>query len=696
MTDFSNELRDALAAHAQWKTRLKNAVESGTSEFDPAVVARDDRCAFGKWLHGAAATDAGRSPHYASCTQAHAQFHVDAAEVLELAVAGRRAEADAKLSLSGAFCRSSAAVSSEILAWLKDQTGTAVTDRAAGATGRFARTRFSITSKLVSMVAACLSMLVLVGVLGILGLQSASSSANRMYVQSVQPLGEVGVAGITYNKNRTLLRDLVLVSDPTALAQVRTELAANSALIDRKLAAASQHADGRAAVILRRLRANLAKYAPVRQRYIALTRVGNDAQAQQLSVTYSTLIKSIGADFDSLIVTEQQLAATDQHAVASTASSNSTITIAALVAGFLAGGVLAFFISRGIVRGIRRMVGAAERIGQGDLTVDVGDVRSRDEIGDMARAFQTMVNALHATVGMVATTAGELGVSAQEMTTTAEEAGKAANEIATAVGDVAEGAEKQVQAVEQARQMTDDMAVAASSSAAGAEQTTAAAREAREVAEAGAGAATEATRAMEAVRDSSTAVTEAIRALGAKSEQIGGIVATITGIAEQTNLLALNAAIEAARAGEQGRGFAVVAEEVRKLAEESQTAAASIAGLIGEIQGETQRAVGVVEDGAKRTEDGVAVVDQTREAFSRISGSVQDVTTRVEEITRAIAEMAASSQHIQSEITAVAAVAESSSASAEQVSASTQETSASTDQIHQSARKLSIVSRFTL
>ncbi len=71
----------------------------------------------------------------------------------------------------------------------------------------------------------------------------------------------------------------------------------------------------------------------------------------------------------------------------------------------------------------------------------------------------------------------------------------------------------------------------------------------------------------------SAGVNDAMRGLGSKSDEIGGIVSTITGIAEQTNLLALNAAIEAARAGEQGRGFAVVAEEVRKLAEDSQSAA---------------------------------------------------------------------------------------------------------------------------
>jgi methyl-accepting chemotaxis protein len=251
------------------------------------------------------------------------------------------------------------------------------------------------------------------------------------------------------------------------------------------------------------------------------------------------------------------------------------------------------------------------------------------------------------------------GASGQMMSSS-EETSRAIAEIANAVGDVAQGAERQVRMIEEAKSAADSASAATT--------------EAQTLSSDGLGAAEKATEAMSSVRDSSAQASETMKGLAAKSEQIGGIVDTITGIASQTNLLALNAAIEAARAGEQGRGFAVVAEEVRKLAEGSQKAAQQISALNTEIQAETHRAVAVVQESVSLTEEGSAVVEQARAAFTAIGGSVTDINGRIEQLATSTAE--------------VAAVAEQSSASAQEVSASTQQTSAATEQVATSARQL--------
>jgi len=334
---------------------------------------------------------------------------------------------------------------------------------------------------------------------------------------------------------------------------------------------------------------------------------------------------------------------------------------------------------------VKQQTHAFEEFAEGNLAVHL---QPRSERDVTAKAFAAMQEKISATINEISTSSQLLSAASSEMASSSEETGRAIQEIASAVGNVASGAEQQVRSVEDVRRVTDELAEAARLSAETADETAAAAEEARGLARDGVDAAEQASNAMVSVRDTSTETTEAIKALGAKSDQIGGIVETITGIAAQTNLLALNAAIEAARAGEHGRGFAVVAEEVRHLAEESQQAAATIGGLIEEIQKETQRTVQVVEAGATQTHEGVETVERAREAFVQIGQSVEDMSGRVEQIATAIREIAASGDRVQESISAVAAVAESSSASTQQVSASTEQSSASTQQIAASAQQL--------
>jgi methyl-accepting chemotaxis protein len=351
---------------------------------------------------------------------------------------------------------------------------------------------------------------------------------------------------------------------------------------------------------------------------------------------------------------------------------------------------------------------AMRAMNEGDLTITVEpnttpiNAAEGENIGHLAEVFNEMLDNTQSAVtayndmrAKISTMLAEISLSSEslsaastQMAATSEEAGRAIGEIAHAVGSVASGAEQQVREVDEAKRITDELAAASRVSAETADETAAAAEQARGLARDGVAAAEEASVAMQAVRDSSTQTSEAIRSLGEKSDQIGGIVETITGIAAQTNLLALNAAIEAARAGEHGRGFAVVAEEVRHLAEESQQAAATIAELIEQIQQETARAVQVVEVGAEQTKGGVTTVEQAKEAFLQIGQSVEDMSSRVEEIASSIRQIAASGDRMRDSMTSVAAVAESSSASSQEVSASTEQTSASTQQIAASAQQL--------
>ena len=303
-------------------------------------------------------------------------------------------------------------------------------------------------------------------------------------------------------------------------------------------------------------------------------------------------------------------------------------------------------------------------------------------------AYNRATAQLRQLVDEVGLAAGSVQQASTQMNATSVDSSRSSGGIAAAVEDVARGAQVQLHRVEAAKADAERVVDVAGGAHARVQRTVVMASEARSLAQQGLQAAERATQGMRSVRDSSREVTTAIQQLAADSEQIGVIVRTITGIAEQTNLLALNAAIEAARAGEQGRGFAVVAEEVRKLAEESQAAAAEISGLIGAIQHKTGQAVAAVEESTQRTTVGAGVVEETRDSFQRIDVAVCQITEEISQLAEGAGQMADSASTVLGNIDEVAAVADQSSATTQELSASTQETAASAQQIATSSEDL--------
>ena len=361
--------------------------------------------------------------------------------------------------------------------------------------------------------------------------------------------------------------------------------------------------------------------------------------------------------------------------------------IAFTIGGILLAALGGLFAAGFMTRPIRELVAATDLLAAGDLTAKVS-VASRDELGQLARSFNTMVDNLQNLIRGVMTTADQVAASAQELSATSNEAERAISQIAATITDFAQGAHNQTDEIEVTLRTADQLTDASRDVAEKARSASNLSGEMAGAAKTGGNAAQSAVDKMREIREVTTATGQVVSGLGEKSQQIGQILDVISEIAGQTNLLALNAAIEAARAGEQGRGFAVVAEEVRKLAEQSQEAAQQIALIVREIQAQTEQAIGAMASGNAKVNEGVDVVRTAGEALQNILGKITGSVAVIEAITAAADKQVDGMTAMVKGTEQVAVIARQSSANAQTTAAASEQVTASMEEIAGAANSL--------
>jgi methyl-accepting chemotaxis protein len=424
------------------------------------------------------------------------------------------------------------------------------------------------------------------------------------------------------------VRDLLIVTDPAlrrqqsaAIEQARARAAEHLQALDRTIRSERSRALLQAALAAR------ASYAPIRDQVIAHALAGRGEEAS--AVLHKALEPAQAAYFEALnalIAHQSELMVGLKAEIRSSLATAGAMMIGGALLSVLLGGLIAWRITIGITRPMRRAVAVAQQVADGDLGVEVR-AEGSDESAQLLRSLAAMIANLRKIVGQVRS-----GV---------DSVGTASAQIAAGNADLSSRTEQQASSLQQTAASMEQLTGAVKTSA----------ENARQADQLAAGASQAAANGGAVVGQ----VIGTMDEISASSRKMAEIIGVIDGIAFQTNILALNAAVEAARAGEQGRGFAVVAGEVRNLAQRSAQAAREIKAMIAES--------------LQRVEAGHRQVSQAGEAMTEIVAQVKRVSDLIGEISAAAVEQSSGIGQVNSAISQMDQVTQQNAALVEESAA---------------------------
>ena len=293
---------------------------------------------------------------------------------------------------------------------------------------------------------------------------------------------------------------------------------------------------------------------------------------------------------------------------------------------------VALTLANSITKPMRKLQEKLTSIADGDLTSEKLMVKSKDEIGHAANAFNKMSDNLTQIISKVKAGTSDLNSSVSSVNESVGENVAGSENIAAAVAELLSAMEKQQDEINHMLVMSDEMDAISKQVADEAKKIQGSAGESKKNASDGMTKMVAYVDQMSEVNHSMEEMREVFVTFGESAKQMSMILESIIEIASQTNLLSLNASIEAARAGEMGRGFAVVATEIRKLADDSSLAATKIGDIIHKIEDEVSLLSSKMSICLSQLEKSNQLTNETKDSFSVIQSGTIEVETNVEQI----------------------------------------------------------------